>query len=285
MIATTVNGRVNDLVFVTNGIPSDYVARASASTSLSSNSNVDEDGFSRDNDNILDPNVITTSVPHFGVLSVGGHIVSDPSCSPPTIIHGKHAHILSDILSRNGVRNEIVSTVSEVDAAAIRKLLWVSIMWLLCHDVGVNADINTNTTVNNNPITVTQVHEIRSEDISMLVEELLPATNVILAKLDDRYQAEAQCDTNPCLEDSNIHVIGNVEEVALYMQNYSHSMPNAIPNKNLAIDEFAQRNGLLLGASGNINSNGQSFITEGDQPLHINLIKRVVGYIPQYGER
>eukprot|EP01083_Nonionella_stella_P074666 202614_1 len=138
-------------------------------------------------------------------------------------------------------------------------------MWLLCHDVGVNADFNdTNTTVNNNPITVTRVHEIRSDDITMLVEELLPAANAILAKLADKHQAEAQCDTNPSLEDSNIHGIGNVEEVVLYMQNYSYSMPNAIPNKVLAIDEFAQRNGLLLGASDNNNSNGQSFNTEGD---------------------
>ena len=65
--------------------------------------------------------------------------------------------------------------------------------------------------------------------------------------------------------------IGSAKEIVEYMKAYSYSMPNAIPNKLLAIDEFSQRNGYLLAL-------GRSAA----QPLHSHFVLQVVGYIPKF---
>ncbi len=180
-------------------------------------------------------------MPHFGVLQVGGEIVSS-SDSPPTIIHGKHARILSDMLQSNGANTKIVDSVEEVDKAAVRKLIWVSIMWLLCHD---NCD---------SPLTVGQVHTDRPQDVHNLVEELTPVTKNLLSSFNF-----ARNDVD----------VGTVDEMVDYLQSYSNSIPHAVVNKMLSIDEFAKRNGMLLSMST-------------PQPNHRSLVERVVGYIPDY---
>jgi len=230
------------LVFVTNGIPSDFLRRP-----LSSDNNDDCKAYEYEYSG-LDENEITTSVPHFGVLKVGQDPISNDS-SPPTIIHGKHSECLAFILAKHGVSTQIVSSLQQVDAVAIRKLLWVSIMWLLCHDHDGHHE---------GPITVKTVHQTKRLHVRKLVMELIPAANLLLK----RYHPRERDNGN----------IGSVDEVVDYLEAYSYSMPNAIPNKLLAMDEFAQRNGFLL-----------STLESVSQPLHRDLVKRVVGYIPEFG--
>ena len=64
--------------------------------------------------------------------------------------------------------------------------------------------------------------------------------------------------------------IGSAKDIIEYMEAYSYSMLNAIPNKVLAIDEFSQRNGYLLALD-----------RSAAQPLHSHFVLQVVGYIPK----
>ena len=239
VIDSTPVSRRNDLIFVTNGIPSDFLTNPKTK--------IIYDGIDKD--------LVTTSVPHFGVLGIGSDPISNES-SPPTFIHGTNAKLLDDILSSSGLNTSIVQESQEVDAKAIRKLLWVSAMWLLCHDSKIgNAD-------EFQPLTVKQVHEQRGEALNDILEELLPVANLLLQK----YYPHSK-------EYSDKHLnVGSMEEVSKYMQDYSFSMPTAIPNKILAIDEFAQRNGNLLAM--------KKFIK---QPIHEARIMNVVGFIPREG--
>mmetsp|Transcript_362 Transcript_362/g.592 ORF Transcript_362/g.592 Transcript_362/m.592 type:complete len:120 (+) Transcript_362:756-1115(+) len=43
--------------------------------------------------------------------------------------------------------------------------------------------------------------------------------------------------------------LGTTKEILQYMTNYSRSMPNAIPNKELAMEELSQRNYIFLFAN------------------------------------
>ncbi len=226
VIEQTIPSRRQDLVFVTNGIPSNFIQ-------CFRNLNEDDD-YS-----------ITTTVPHFGVLKVGADPISSKS-SPPTFIHGKHSAKLQFILESYDLNVKVTSNVMEIDAAAIRKLIWVSGMWLLCHDNNVD----------NVSINVTQVHETKFEQLHELVRhELYPASLELL----QRYHHDN--DEITSLDDA-IEIMGSVEDVMSYLKSYSYSMPGAIPNKVLAIDEIDQRNGILLS-------------TSIDQPLHRALIERV----------
>jgi hypothetical protein len=218
-------------VFVTNGIPSDFLCNQSTQCVYAG----------------IDIQEITVSVPHFGILKVGQDPISHES-SPPTIIHGRHSQILKCVLLEYGVCVDVVEDIKNVDEASIKKLLWVSIMWLLCHDDIISG-----------PLTVTEVHERRTSDVEDLVSELIPPANLILAK----YHNDSQLDSTLS--------IGSVKEVIEYMEAYSYSMPNAIPNKLLAIDEFSQRNGCLLSIEGSPA-----------QPLHTHFVQRVVGNIPKH---
>ena len=153
VIERTAPERRNDLVFITNGIPSDFLQLGS-------------------HHQLIDEKEITTSVPYFGVLGVGADVVTSDA-SPKTIINsGKHSQALADVLESAGIQCEIVDGVKEVDAAAIKKLIWVSSMWLLCHD-SYEGDP---------PITVAQVHEQKDREMEKLLEELLPAANHLLKK-------------------------------------------------------------------------------------------------------
>jgi hypothetical protein len=203
---------------VTNGIPSDFYNQVQNS----SDGDVDIEGM-------------TTTVPHFGILSQNSDPISDPS-SPPTFIHGRHASKLADILTQFDVKVTILNTLMQIDVAAVRKLLWVSMLWLLCHD-----------TEEMDPIDVIRVHETKEDLFRKLVEELLP----VAISLFQFYHPD--CHTKQ---------MGSVESIYKYLHSYSYSMPGAIPNKQLAIEEMGQRNALLL---------ERPF----RQPLHRNLVERV----------
>ena len=191
-------------------------------------------------------NMMTTSVPHFGVLKVGDNPLSKKSISPPTFIHGKHASILKQILEKYGINVMIVDSILDIDAAAIRKLLWVSAMWLLCHDhedCGHSNDAS--------PIDVIQVHKTKQSVLyELIVNELYPAALTLLEQYHNISDDKAKL------------YLGSTDEVMTYLESYSLSMPGAIPNKKLAIDEILQRNCILLS-------------TSISQPLHETLIERV----------
>ena len=181
------------MVFVNNGIPSDFLDTDNAIATDSGT-----DGF--------DINQITTSVPYFGVLAVGQDPISGDSFPPTIINNGRHANFLADLLTRNGVGVKIVHGVREVDKAAIRKLFWVSIMWLLCADGDRDGDGNDDGGIQNEDmhlINMMQVHERRPNDVRDLVQEMIPAANLLLQKYHyDESDVciivfeERQCNTN-----------------------------------------------------------------------------------------
>jgi glycine/D-amino acid oxidase-like deaminating enzyme len=171
----------------------------------------------------------TLVVPHYGILSVGAQPTTLPS-SPPTYIYGRHANDVAKVLKREGVKTEIVASWEKIQIHAAQKLVWASCMWLLCHS-------------SEPPLTVVQVHDTCQDVLVDLVKELLPA-----------------------LED----VVGNSgidwNDTITYMESYSHSMPNAIPSKILAMDEVYERNGIWLQARSRF-----------PEPLHEELLLKVGG--------
>ncbi len=190
-------------------------------------------------------------MPYFGVLVVGEDLVSE-ECSPDTIINdGRHGKRLAEMLDSSGVSCDIVGGIQEVDRAAIKKLIWISIMWLLCHDCKQGEQ----------PIASAEVHKLKRRDVDQLLQELVPAANKLMEKFHST-------DTERDLEG-----IGTIVEVANHLETYSLSMPTAIPNKLLAIDEFECRNGYLL---------SMEDIVGVPQKFHRQLVKRVVGYVPRY---
>jgi glycine/D-amino acid oxidase-like deaminating enzyme len=172
----------------------------------------------------------TLVVPHYGILSVGAQPTMTLPSSPPTYIYGRHADTVRTVLEKEGVKTHIVASWDDIQIHAARKLLWASCMWLLCHS-------------SEPPLTVEQVHDTRQDVLVNLVKEVLPA-----------------------LED----VVGisgiDWKDTIAYMESYSHSMPNTIPSKKLALDEVRERNGVWLRAGGRF-----------PQPLHEELLLKVGG--------
>lgn len=211
VVRLTVPGRMRDLVLIANGLPSRLVGEGLEIQKLA------EDG-------------LTVAVPHFGVLRVGGDVVTSAS-SPPTIVSGRHSASLRILLEKQwGVQMEEAESMEQVEVSAVKKLLWSSLLWLLCHE-------------DENPIDVTTVHDTKSPKLRELVQELLPTANLL---------AEGD--------------VGTEEEIMEYLESYSRSMPEAVPNKKLAIEEISGRNALFLQAGT-------------DQPLHEELVKRIAGEI------
>lgn len=199
---------------------------------------------------------MTYSVLHFGILQNGQLPVTN-HLSPPTVVFGPHAKFLSNLLQKYGVKTKIASTFIELEKYALLKLLWVSFMWLLCHDVEDGNLSDCNGCGNNTAsLTVTQVHETKQELLRALVVEAIPIINIL--------SKTTHLENKSSGEDS----IGvDVNDIMEYLESYSRSMPNVTPSKDLAIAEFQGRNGVLLAYAGN-------------QTLHSQLVHRVVGYIP-----
>ena len=172
--------RRDDLVYIGNGLVKDYQRNS------------------------------TVVVPHFGVLRVGANLTTSPS-SPPTFVFGKHAAIVASFLEKKGVLVREAQSWAEISTHAARKLLWASIMWLLCHSTG-----------SNEPLKLREVHAGLEPTLVELVQELLPALNQITGTAQEM---DATLD---------------------YLKRYSLSMPEAIPSKDLAMKELVDRNLVLL---------------------------------------
>jgi len=109
--------------------------------------------------NGLPPPTVTTTVvvPHFGVLERYGDPVTSPT-SPSTLIYGKHAVAVENLLRRKGIHNvQLVSSYDDILIAAARKLLWAASMWLLCHSTTESV------------LTVAEVHRDRQNELEILV--------------------------------------------------------------------------------------------------------------------
>lgn len=163
----------------------------------------------------------TVVVPHFSILTTCKRNHENPigtnDSSPKTFIYGKHAEYTAKILQSQGnVSTEIVSSYKEIQIKSAQKLLWASCMWLLCHSSTETATIKTTS------LTVGQVHEQKQDQLDRLVEEILPALEEIIGHSLD------------------------VSTVLQYLKDYSMSISNATPNKELATLELEERNGVWL---------------------------------------
>ena len=133
--------------------------------------------------------------------------------------------------------------------------MWSSTMWLLCHE---REDINEGKEndssdvyvgIGSKPTPVAMVHEKKEAKLRDLVIELLPAANILVGKG---------------------YNLGSADDIVAYFRLYSLSMPQAIPSKDLAMNELPERNGLFL----NPNSHDTSSPT---QPIHETLLEKVGG--------
>jgi glycine/D-amino acid oxidase-like deaminating enzyme len=220
------------------------------------------------------------------------------SSSPPTYIYGPHATWVARALHQQGVTTEIVESFPQIQIAAAKKLLWASCLWLLCHYDDDTLYKNNNTTstppktsdpvsptlrlrprLRKAPRTVQQVHDnpITQTLLERLVEEFLPSVLQVLVrdvKEEDGCNSTATTATeaspNAVTESNATNSIGTLlsrERVLSYLSNYSYSIPNAIPSKDLALSELEQRNGIWL----------QSQQQNQQQPLHQALVELVAG--------
>lgn len=221
-----VTDRINDLAIVANGLPSDMMKLLSIQTEN-----------------------ITMSVLHFAVLSTTENpVINSSSPPPPTVLYGKHASKLQNLFNKFGIPTQIVSSLEEIQKASILKLIWTSIMWLLCH-----SHTGDDSKIDNQPMTLIQVHEDpeKSKMITCLVEELLPPANYILHQYQSSLKAQPTSD------------LPSVKNIVEYMKKYSYSMPSyATPSLKLALAEFPDRNGKLIS------------LVDFHQPLHTKLLQK-----------
>ena len=246
IVRSTLPSRRRDLVFVTNGLPSRILASLKCDDTWNGSAQEDFEDILKS---------MTLSVPHFGVLSVGGDVVTSSS-SPPTFVHGRHSSNLASLLQPHGIVVEQVESISNLQAAAVKKLMWSSTMWLLCHErEDINEGKENDSTsdvyvgIRSKPIPVAMVHEKKEAKLRDLVIELLPAANILVGKG---------------------YNLGSADDIVAYFRLYSLSMPQAIPSKDLAMNELPERNGLFL----NPNSHDTSSPT---QPIHETLLEKVGG--------
>ena len=227
----TVPHRREDLVFLCNCIPSRHLNFESSDC--------------------------TICILHFGVshrIDAGKviPILNTSPLSPSTVIYGRHATTLAKVLKRDGITVEIAPSPEHIQMVAAKKLSWSSLFWLLCHD-------------GDESMTVKEVWERKTKQIHELVEEMIPALEV-LSNEDTK-----QSNSSP----SRKSLMGTVEEVVNYLYNYSMSMKegNITPSLELALNEIKERNGVLLSIMMQSNSNDRTKLPQ----LQLEMIRRVAG--------
>ena len=217
--------RREDLVFLCNCVPSRHLSFLA-------------------NDNA------TVAVLHFGVSRENS--VPKASCaptSPPTVIYGKHADTLAKLLENDDIPVVIAKSPHELQAAAVKKLVWSSLMWLLCHDVGSDEM----------PLTVKDVHAKCSNKLQKLIAELISMLEVLCNE-----------EWNTSFHGDSFISLGSTKEIMAYLEMYSMSIEggNIIPSRDLALKEIHERNGLIISLM-NEDQTSHSY--------HLELIQRVAG--------
>ena len=244
IIDRTVPNRRRDLVLVGNGIPP---------PSYDSSGN---------------PIDYTVVVPHFGILetcqrlipfspfsvdtaapaALPSPVVTKPG-SPPTYVYGPHSEAVKQIFHNHGVKVDAVSSMAEIRARAAQKLLWASCLWLLCHN---NED---------GPSTIGEAHEQQRGNLRRLVDELLPIMN-------SKIGSTSTTATTATTDANSEPITLSREEIDEYMESYSMSIADAIPNKDLAVSEFIDRNGYWLQDLTTIDE------IQKQQPFHLELLRQ-----------
>lgn len=180
----------------------------------------------------------TLVIPHYAIPSVGGTTIVT-NTAPPTYLWGKHAEWVEQLLKSDQcvLNTQIVYESREIQIRAVQKVLWSSCFWLLCH------------VQRQSPITVSQVYEEHAEILLALVQELWPEA-VKLAQ-----------GRNANNIDNSTSIL-RLSDTLQYLQDYTLSIPYAIPSLELAMAELEHRNGLLVSPQ---------------QRLHRALLQNVVG--------
>jgi hypothetical protein len=191
---------------------------------------------------------MTVAIMHFGVSNQS---TPKANCSPesaPTIIYGKHAKSLTELLERDGVPVVIAKTAQILQVAAVKKLASSSLMWLLCHGI------------KDTPLTVKEVHSSYSNKLQQLVEEVIPLLETLAM---EQWMNTTQ-------QHGRMYTIGSVPEMMDYLHTYSMSISDGDVTLNckLALKEIHERNGLILSLM-NENQYENSF--------HLELIRQVAG--------
>jgi len=184
--------------------------------------------------------------------------------SPNTVVYGRHAATLAEILKRDGISVEIASTSQEIQMVAAKKLAWSSLFWLLCHD-------------SNEPMAVKEVWERKSQQLHELVEEMKPALERLASEPWATQNDTQQNDTSLI----RTKKIGTVQEIVDYLYAYSMSMKNGqiTPSKELALSEIQERNGVLLSLMSQSDATDRADLPR----LQLEMIRRVAG--EEYLER
>ena len=183
----------------------------------------------------------TYVIPHYAISRVGAPPTVQEG-APPTYVVGPQARWVQQQLLSDGIPNvRILTDHSTAQQYAVRKLLWASVMWLLCHEHG------------STPITVRTVHTTQADRLRRLVRELWP---VVCERM--------RLDDNSSSTTASTHDDDDVlfEETLQYLQDYSLSIPTSIPSVTLALAELEVRNAVFAGP---------------DQPLHRALLEQVAG--------
>ncbi|KAL7488786.1 hypothetical protein ACHAW6_014382 [Cyclotella cf. meneghiniana] len=190
----------------------------------------------------------TVAILHFGVSKETVPKLNCSPQSPPTVIYGKHARVLAKLLERDGVPVIIATSAQELQVAAVKKLAWSCLMWLLCHDVGCN-DL---------PLTVRDIHATHSNKLRNLVEEIMPMLKSLSTE---------QWTTN---QQGSFRLIGSTQDIMNYLETYSMSISggNVTPSRDLALREIDERNGLIASLMNK---------SQNDDSYHLELIRRVTG--------
>ncbi len=244
----TVPHRRKDLVFLCNCIPSRHL-------------NFDSSDY------------FTICILHFGVSHTTADktsssqplpILNTSPQSPNTVVYGRHAATLAEILKRDGISVEIASTSQEIQMVAAKKLAWSSLFWLLCHD-------------SNEPMAVKEVWERKSQQLHELVEEMKPALERLASEPWATQNDTQQNDTSLI----RTKKIGTVQEIVDYLYAYSMSMKNGqiTPSKELALSEIQERNGVLLSLMSQSDATDRADLPR----LQLEMIRRVAG--EEYLER
>lgn len=242
--------RRDDLVFICNCVPSRHLSF----------------GGSEENDE--ENSDFSVVIPHFGVPHIRPSserisltpVVHTSATSPPTVIYGKHADSLAKLLRNDDIPVQIVRSPQGIQVAAVRKLIWASLMWLICHDNG-----------DSSPLTVKEAHEKKASDLERLVEEILPSLKML--------SVEAWTNREGLVKGEESHKeyisIGTVETIVEYLKAYSMSLSdgNVTPSKDLAMVEIHERNMLFIALKLMTACTSENLPSD----FHTDMICRVIG--------
>ena len=284
---TTPSTRCSDLVFVGNGLLPHNIAGLESHLFTDDD---DDDDNTKDNatnhhhhhpvfEDMATP-ATTIVIPHYAILRAGDRPTTTTTTTvtstdketgllvppPPTVIAGKHSRMVQRLLRLDGITNlrRYDTITPKVIQYMVQKVVWTSCLWLLCHTMNCQDQyINqkpcpsmlSSSSSSPPPLTVSQVHIHHNTTLHALVEELWPSIQHV-------YHTEVQKWTGP----TTIVPTMTLPDVIQYIEQYSFSIPNAIPSKVLAMQEINSRNYIFTSDCQDLQQ---------EQPIHYRLLQQV----------